>query len=197
MPAVHPHIFDLPTTINFDDVPDGTVIDSHYTAKGVTFASVTDQPPNQWSAYAREWQAAETKKNVISVNALGTDAFFDASIGGIVATFTSPKRYVSIDAAPFVTAEDIGQSFNYKPFIEGFDAQGNFIQGLVTYYGPSYGDNDWGKWKPLVLMSTSTNIAFVRFSSQFHSSPPHVYGLFDHFVFSDRLPINFLGRFRR
>jgi hypothetical protein len=187
-----PHFF-LPNTITFDDVPDGTAIDTHYS--GVTFASVTDQPPKRWSTFAREWLTAQSLPNVISVNDPSTYPFFDAYVGGIEATFTSPQRWVSIGAKPLTIAEDIGQEFTHKPYIESFDAQGNFLQ--IAYCGPSYGDTEWGRWKPLVLASTSANIASVRFSSQYHNDPPHVFALFDYFQFADRVPLIPLGPFLR
>jgi hypothetical protein len=181
-----PPYFLLANTINFDDVPDGTAIDTQYSNKGVTFASVTDQPPSTWSAFARSWSTAQSQPNVISVNAAPHDPFFDAYIGGIQATFASPQRWISISARPVTIAEDIGQQFTHKPYIEGFDAQGNYLQ--IAYYGPSYGDTEWGRWKPLILISTSANIASVRFSSQYHGDPPHVFALFDYLQFSDRIP---------
>ena len=177
----------LPTLINFDDVADGTVIDTHYSNKGVTFSAVSDMPASTWSAVARSW-TAESSPNVISIVGPTGVPFFDASLGGIQANFSSPQRWVSISAKPVTLAEDIGQTFSHKPYIEGFDAQGDFIGGLITYYGPSHGDQNWGTWQKLILSSTSANISAVRFSSQYANSPPHVFALFDDFRFSDRIP---------
>lgn len=70
------------TTINFDDVSDGSAIDTRYAAQGVTFASITTNPVNTWSAYARKASNAETQPNVISVNQTG-EAAFDANTGGL------------------------------------------------------------------------------------------------------------------
>jgi len=36
-----------PTVIKFDNLPDGTVVDTYYAAKGVTFESFVDTPAAQ------------------------------------------------------------------------------------------------------------------------------------------------------
>ena len=52
VPKIHapPHLFVTAAVIHFDNVADAAVIDFHYASKGVTFASIADLPPIQWSA---------------------------------------------------------------------------------------------------------------------------------------------------
>jgi hypothetical protein len=90
------------TVITFDDVADNTAVDTHYAAKGVTFASITTSPAQQWSAYARQTPSAESAPNGISVVPAPYLSMFDSRNGGIQATFASPQLYVSIDAMPSV-----------------------------------------------------------------------------------------------
>lgn len=83
------------TKVDFDDVADGAVIDNHYASKGVTFASITTNPPSQGNAFARKNINAVTQPNIVSVNKSGFGEF-DALDGGIQATFQKPQRFVGI-----------------------------------------------------------------------------------------------------
>lgn len=107
----------------------GTVIDTHYQSKGVTFATVTNskhRPPTWHSepAYARQTPNAESRPNVVSVEKSG-GAAFDARSGGVQAKFAAPQLYVSIDGQAVPTLEFVTAPIN-KPFIQAFDALGKF-----------------------------------------------------------------------
>src|SRR4029077_552323 len=148
------------TTINFDDVPDGTAIDNHYQNLGVTFQSVTDQPHRVWSAFARQTSEAQSQKNVVSVNQTG-DAGFDANVGGVLATFVTPQRYVCINVRPVI---DTGTETNTDqlgtPYIQTFDPSGAYMD---TYYYPlAFGQMGWGDYRPLFLQTASSAIGMAR-----------------------------------
>jgi hypothetical protein len=174
------------TTINFDDVPDGAAVDTHYATKGVKFASITTNPSKQWRAFARTTGDAETKKNVVSVKQTG-DPSFDAYVGGIEATFTTLQQYVSIDARPVIdTGAENDTSHLGRPWIQSFDQHGNLLD--TDYYPIVFGQPGWGDYRPLSLYSAPPMIAKVRFSC--HPSAPKnapVYGLFDRLVFTDQI----------
>lgn len=181
------------TVITFDDVPDGTVIDTHYQSKGVTFATVTNskhRPPTWQSepAYARQTPNAESRPNVVSVEKTG-GAAFDARSGGVQAKFAAPQLYVSIDAQAVPTIEFVTAPTN-KPFIQGFDALGKVL--YTAFYLPNYGDSAYGAWQSLIITSSAANIVRVVFSCQ-HLNEPDVFGLFDRRIFAESLPVIRLG----
>src|SRR4029079_1181179 len=81
------------TTINFDDVANGTVIDTHYL--GVTFSNGLDGS----DIYARDAFAGTNTGNVVSVFST-TDsptAPFNAQYGAVDGAFASAVGRVSID----------------------------------------------------------------------------------------------------
>src|SRR5262249_14427244 len=169
------------TIITFDRVPDGTDVSQHYSQKGVTFASITTQPANTWGAFARANPIAETRPNVIAINKSGIPAF-DSSMGGIEATFKAPQRYVSIDVWPFIVAE-LPVPVTSRPFLELYDDKGNILQTVYLTIPPT----DYYSWHTLAWESSRADIAKVRFSSEFVSSP-HLFGLFDQLIFSEHHP---------
>jgi hypothetical protein len=183
-----PQVFGIATVIKFDDVPDNTVIDSHY--PGVTFASITTNPARQWSAYARSVTGAGSAPNVVSLHGPGGGfPAFDAGDGGIQASFASPQLHVSIDACPVIPPEYLAAVTN-KPFLQAFDASGTVVQSVD--YGPNYGDTNWGSWQTLSISAASAVITKIVFSSH-RSSGTHVYGLFDRLVFADKRNAFILG----
>jgi hypothetical protein len=173
--------------VDFDDVADASVIDNHYASKGVTFASVTNNPPGQGSAFARKNVNAITQPNIVSVNQSGFGEF-DASEGGIQATFQKPQRFVGITVRATVLDEIIGR-FQWptaRPFLEFWDNNGNFMQA-TQFYPFFFGDPNWGNPQQLSFVATSAEIGKVVFSCEI-SSPHRVLALFDHLVFSEYLP---------
>ena len=176
------------TKIDFDDVSDETVIDTHYwQSKGVRFESITTNPQKQWSAYARKNTNAVTHPNIVSVNKSHFGEF-DASDGGIQATFHKPQRFVGITARATVIDEIVGQ-LNWptaRPFLEFWNYKGGFMP-VTQYYPFVFGDLNWGSARQLSFVAPSAEIGKVVFSCQI-SSPHRVLGLFDHLVFSEELP---------
>ena len=133
-----PFEFRAATVINFDDVPDGTVIDTHYAAKGATFASVTTSPAKRWSTYARSIWGIESAPNGVSLVPPPTLSLFDARQGGIEVTFDKAQRWVSIDAQPILPPEYMTPP-TARPFLEAYDAKGKLlVTCLVARVGAAY-----------------------------------------------------------
>ena len=181
-PVAHP--ISMATVITFDDVADGTAVDSHYTAQGVTFASVTTSPPNRWSAYARRMISASAP-NGISVQALPHPPSFDVRSGGIEASFTHPQRWVAIDAQPWPQVANSTANPSARPLLEAFDAQGQMI--AKVFYPLSFGQPGYGDWKTLIITAPTASIVKVIFTSEF-SGPPSVESVFDRFAFLNAVP---------
>src|SRR5262249_22533354 len=133
-PNPWPQLFTNITKIDFDDVPDVTVIDNHYASKGVTFASITTNPKKQWHAYARTDINAVTQPNVVSVHKSHLPVF-DGLDGGIQATFQKPQRFVGITARATVVDEIVGQQWwpSARPFLEFWNYKGGFMP-VTQYY---------------------------------------------------------------
>jgi hypothetical protein len=174
------------TAIDFDDVPDEKVIDTHYASKGVTFASITTYPTRQWNAYARKDPNAVTLPNVISVLRKGL-VEFDALEGGIQAIFHKPQRFVGITARATVIDEIINNYPTAKPFLEFYNAKGGQFMPVTQYYPFVYGDPNWGSKQRLSYLAPNAEIGKVVFSCQI-GAPHRVYGLFDHLVFCEEIP---------
>lgn len=170
--------------INFDNVADGTVVDSLYASSGVHFASLTTQPASRGSAYARTLQIshAASGMNVLSLTqAPGwSGAFFDARQGAVEASFDQLQRMVSVMAMPMDFVEALTEDDN-RPFMEAFDSAGKYLGRALTTMGrsdPSY----FMHWQPITFTSPSRNIKTVRLSSQAHGSG-WVYTAFDNLSF--------------
>jgi hypothetical protein len=180
-----PTDFGEATVIDFDDVADGAVVDAHYVSKGVTFASVTNNPPRRWSAYARAVWGVTSAPNCVSVVAPPALGFFDARQGGVEASFARPQRWVSIDAK-IVLPPEFMSTPTARPFLETYNADGKVL-GRV-YYPLAYGDPGYGSWQTLMHSSTSADIVKVIFSSAY-SGPTPVYGLFDQLAFCTKISL--------
>ncbi|MCD0423028.1 hypothetical protein LOC51_37950 [Rubrivivax sp. JA1024] len=171
--------FARPTIITFDDVPDGTVIDEQYAAKGVHFASISTSPPRRWSSYARSAWGIESAPNGVSVVAPPQLSLFDARQGGIEARFDKPQQWVSIDAQPVLPPEYFGNP-SARPFIEAYDAGNRLLER--TRYPLNPGDPAWGSWQVLMVSAGSAVITRVVISSAWDGGVA-VYGLFDRLAF--------------
>lgn len=162
--------------INFDNVSDGTVINTSYA--GVTFSN-----PRGGNVYARNYSGfAPSSPNVISIFATGLPPF-DASFGAVDATFSTPQSIVSIDARPVGPVEFLGSLLN-RPYLEAYS--GSTFLGRILYAGalPTNCCFDVGPTETLTFTSTSNNITRVRFSSQQSQTSIHTYGLFDNLNYS-------------
>jgi hypothetical protein len=160
------------TTINFDDVADGTVIDSHYA--GVTFSN-----PLGGSIYARGSVIAETSPNVVSVFATGFPEF-DVRHGAVEAVFAALQSLVSIDASPVRSFEPLDGSAN-RPFIEFFDSSNKLLD--EEKWSGTLPDTGNGPYETLSYDAGSALIAYVIFSSQHPVGSEPVYGAFDNLTF--------------
>src|SRR6185369_12112366 len=88
------------TEIDFDSVPDGTAIDTHYASAGVTFDSINNNGVHIGSAFAGRPDPS-IPNNVVTVG-LPTSAFNDLEDGGVRVIFKEPQLFVSIDARPVI-----------------------------------------------------------------------------------------------
>jgi hypothetical protein len=176
-------------TIDFDTSPGGAVapgsiVDSTYASNGVTFSCVSC---GSGHAYALP---AAVGGNAVSLFAPPSVPVFDARWGAVRATFATPRRWVSIEATAVLSPEGLGTP-TARPWLEAFDASGNLVGG-VQYYPLAYGDVGWGTAQTITVTSTSSNIAYVQFSSQPPANGDPVYGQFDNLRFNTdfyRIPL--------
>ena len=174
----HQAAFAVPLTIDFDDAPDGTVIDTRY--PGLTFSN-----PLGGDVFARNGLGfAPSAPNVVALTATGLP-IFDASMGAVDVTFSAPQQGVSIDARPIGPVEFLGTLLN-RPFLEAYSgATPSTFLGRVLYTGtlPTGCCFEVGPTETLTFNSATANIARVRFSSQQTQSSLHTWGLFDNLRF--------------
>lgn len=165
-------------TINFDDVADGTVINSQYA--GVTFSN-----PLGGNVYAQAVPAVGgiSAPNAVSILNGDLDYFFNATWGAVDATFTVAQSTVSIDVRAVGPVEFLGALLN-RPFLEAYDSANVFL-GRVLFAGalPTDCCFDFTPVETVTFSSASDNIARVRFSSQINQTGASVYGLFDNLTF--------------
>lgn len=167
------------TLIDFDNVADGTVINSVYAAQGVTF----NNPLGNADIYARSSSINASAPNVVSVFATGVPAF-DARFGAIEAVFAAAEGKVSIDAAILRAPEGLGAPINF-PKLEIYDTSNNLIAVVnwdfsVTPQPPAGGAS---AFQTLQYTSNVNNIGKVRFLSGQPGGSPSNFGLFDNLVF--------------
>lgn len=176
----------LATTINFDNVSDGTVINNFYSANGVTFIN----PLGDADIYARSSSVNASPDNVVSVFQTGIPAF-DARFGAVQANFTSLQQTVSIDAAILRLPEGLGSPINF-PKLEVYDSS-NTLLAVVSWdflVDPQPPVGGISGWQTLAYVSSSNNIDHVRFLSGQPGGSPSNFGYFDNLTFSDtRNPI--------
>jgi hypothetical protein len=118
------------TTINFDDVANGTNIDSHYA--GLTFSCTYSPHPSVCSGgggnvYAVADAGAFSAPNIVStyVNPGGVYGQQDNIVGAIEVTFAAPQSAVSIQAYEFQAAEAFGTP-GYA-YIQAYDSSFSFL----------------------------------------------------------------------
>jgi hypothetical protein len=163
------------TVINFDDVADGTVINTQYA--GVTFSN-----PLGGNVYAQAVPGlgAISAPNAVSILNSGTfDYFFSATQGAVDATFATLQQTVSIDARAVGPIEFLG-TLTSRPFLEAYDSSNNLL-GKVLFAGalPTDCCLAFTPSETLTFTSASNNIAKVRFSAQVG-----IFGLFDNLSFT-------------
>jgi len=161
--------------INFDDAPDGTMINTRY--PGITFTN-----PVGGNIFARGSSGAPSAPNVASVFGTGAGLpFYDARSGAVDAILATPVGSVSIDARPVAPLEFL-TALTRRPFFEVYNTSGTLI-GQVYYQGalPTT-SGGVGPTETLSFTSTANDIGRVRFSSQGPGNTgaiPPTYGLFD------------------
>jgi hypothetical protein len=165
------------TLINFDDVSDGTAVDSVYATRGVAFSN-----PIGGSVFARDGSGyAPSAPNVVSVFQTGLPDYL-ALYGAVDATFSTQQSTVSIEARPVSTFEPLGTPYN-RPFLEAYS--GSTFLGRVLYAGPLPTNvREVGPTETLTFTSPAANITRVRFSVQQSQGGPRISGLFDNLRFS-------------
>src|SRR5688572_26984758 len=119
--------------INFDDAPNGTIIDNRY--PGVTFGCVVCSSGH---AYARDMSSfgsttAATDPNVITLvdPASSSITSFNANFGAVTVFFATPQKTVTIMARPQLPLEFLGSAPN-KPFMEAYSST---VQNASTFLG--------------------------------------------------------------
>lgn len=166
----------LPEPIGFDNIPDGTVINTYH--QNVTLSFVPQSQP----IYARTgYNSASTPNLITIVPPPYIWTAFDAQSGAIKATFNQLQRTVSIDARPMISPENLLQVRN-KPFMEVYDSSDVIIAKIL--YPLDYGTTGWGEWRTLSFHSDSNNIKYILFSSQASQGGANVYSDFDNLYFA-------------
>jgi hypothetical protein len=185
--------------INFDDVPSGTAIGTHYQSAGVklsdwhntgTIEAIADNVaiPNGNGG----WQTvnvAASPPNVLGDTAFGGGTIFSAnfidSANIAKVQFANPQQVVSIDALPILPPEYLTTPQN-KPYLQPYDTSGNAMT-LPVLYPLNYGDPGWNSnsatWQTITFISTSANIGSVKLSSQINDPNVSVAGEFDNLHF--------------
>ncbi|HZV35755.1 MAG TPA: hypothetical protein VFB72_14365, partial [Verrucomicrobiae bacterium] len=88
----------------------------------------------------------------------------DARGGAVDVHFATPMAIVKIDARPVAPPEFT--TLTLRPYLQGFDSNNNYL-GTVYYSGPlPTNSSQVGDVETLVFSSSTTNIAYARFSSQ-------------------------------
>lgn len=186
--------------INFDDAPNGTIIDTRY--PGVTFGCVVCTSGH---AYARDMNTfgsttAATDPNVLTLisPAESSVTSFNALYGAVTVFFATPQRTVTIMARPQLPLEFLGNAPN-RPFLEAYSST---TQNASTFLGRvlypiAFGTDGYcnpptsacgGPWQALTFTSSSDNIVSLRLSSQTSQGGPNVYADFDDLTFEATPP---------
>lgn len=162
-------------TINFDGLADGTVVNGQYS--GVSLIN----PVGGGNVYARAWSGGN---NVVSIHSAvsGWAAPYNAQQGAVDASFATPQRSVSIDAAPFLAPENFGTAIA-RPYLQAFDSAGNLL-ATVYYQGALPNPSGTGPIETLTYVSPIANIARVRFTVQGGTGGAFVRGIFDNLSYS-------------
>jgi hypothetical protein len=167
------------TTLNFDDVADGTVIDTAYA--GVTFSN-----PLGGDVYARSTSFAASATNVVSIFQTGLPPF-NASYGAVDISFATLQHTVSVDAAAVAALEPLGTPHN-RPYLQAFDSTGHLLQ--TVYFSGTLPTNSFqvSAYETLSFTGVGDSIAKIRISGQQGAGGPPLYALFDNVTFTSTVP---------
>lgn len=147
------------TIINFDNVANGTNINTAYS--GVTFScfsSVNACPGglNTGDVFARAFLFAPSAPNVVSTLQTGVPGTQDSTTGAIKVAFATPQSAVSIDDYLLQAPEGLGSAgFGY---LRAFDSSLNFLGEVDDIYGGIPGNLNVTK---TLSFSSSGNISFL------------------------------------
>ena len=172
--------------INFDDVADGTVINTHYS--GLIFTNPLAAGSHVFARYSA---SAETPPNVVSASI--SQPFFDQRDGYVEVFLSSAAQTVSIDAAAVAPPEFMGL-LTKRPYLQAFDFHGHLL-GTV-YYPTSLlptTSSGQGPWYTLSFTSSTQNVWTVVFSSEPPGAGNPTYGKFDNFSWSVGPPTSDIG----
>jgi len=154
--------------INFDDVANGTVINTNYA--GVTFTQLLSGVDGG-NVYARSISGAASAPNVVSIFSDPGYPGFDNRFGTIHAEFAAAQTSVSVDT--FLTLAPEGFGASGTAFLRAYNSS-NVQVGLVT-------TTTLNSWETLSI--TGSDIVRAYFTVAYNEFP--TYGLFDNFNFDD------------
>lgn len=158
--------------INFDNFLPGTVLTN--AIPGLTFR----EPRSNGTLPITVVDLGNGNK-VLSLNG---NVAFSAAEGAVDVLFSVPQRSVSIDAAAFREHYYYGVPLN-RPFLEAYDAAGALIAKKL-YQGPLPSGGAFMPFETLSIVSSSANIARIRFSSQASQGGSVIDGVFDNLAYS-------------
>jgi len=147
------------TIINFDNVADGTNIDSAYA--GVTFSCFSSvlacNGANSGDVYARTSLVATSAPNIVSTVQTGVAGTQDSSTGAIEVHFATGQSAVSIDDILFQAPEGLG-SAGYG-YLRAFDSSLNLLGEVDDLY--SGNPANLNVTKTLSFSSAAGNISYL------------------------------------
>ncbi|MBI5055623.1 MAG: hypothetical protein HZB61_03275 [Nitrospirae bacterium] len=147
-----------PVIVRFDDVANGTNINTHYSGPGILFSCVTC---TSGSAFAMQSLLADSSPNGVSLH--DWTSTFAGEEGAVKAQFSALQNHVSIDVRGVEAMEIVG-THHEKPFIQAFDSAGNYLE--TVYYPYEYGNPGWGTWQTLTINRATSDIKYILFSSR-------------------------------
>jgi hypothetical protein len=203
------------TEIDFNSVPVGTVIDTHYAAEGVTFELVDNNGFRIGSVVTTVGPAVNNPAGGAPIpnpdpndpegSASKVIGGLDDKIGIIRATFKHPQLYVGIDVIPgVVSPESTEPDPASVPFLRILGIPpvllphrtAHFRHDLIPVLGTlnfplSTMDVNFESWRRMDFLSTSAtpNISGVEFSGHFAGSGSTVNAYFDLLRFAHHLPL--------
>ena len=206
----------LVTEVDFNSVPHGYAINTHFSSHGVTFKAVPlkrqSVPTYFGDVIAVPFPQDDPKDTspqrwdnlVISINNYGR-AFNEETDGGILVTFESPQQYVSIDAfaqidtGQYKPAPENKMPGDNKPVMVVYGVSIKLLDGkqlpapiLLTVNFPlSHLDPNFESWQTLEYLSLSptTAIGSMLLTSTSGGLGPSVSAVFDRLRFTNRLPV--------
>jgi len=202
------------TELDFNSAAIGAVLDTHYSAQGVTLESVDSFGVPMGSVFAATGPARPgpggtivsdpdpddprgPNSHTIGIFQNGKGGFNDTQ-GGVRATFQYPQQFVAIDARPvFYTGEHAEVEADSVPYLLIFGVPPKFTKPhqkqlpLAKINFPlATTDTNFESWQTISFLSTSANIGFIEFSCHYKGTNADVYSYFDLLRFAHHLPLS-------